>query len=74
MDSLDESLEETASCASTRASGPPLLQSFSLIILLYFLLILAVYSLGGVDIIMSTPLIFSFAPYLPFASLTFLWT
>ena len=24
MDSLDESLGETASCASTRASGPPL--------------------------------------------------
>ena len=24
MDSLDESLEETASCASARASGPPL--------------------------------------------------
>ena len=50
------------------------LQSFFLIVLFYFLLILAVYSLGEVDVILSTPLIFSFAPYLPFLSLTFLWT
>ena len=50
------------------------LQSFSLIVPFYFSLMLTVYLLGEVDIIISIPLIFSFAPYLPFVSLTFLWT
>ena len=51
-----------------------LLQSFSLIVLSYFLLILAVYSLGEVDVTISILLIFSFVPCLPFVSSTFLWT
>ena len=51
-----------------------LLQSFFLITPFYSLLMLAVYLLGEVDVVISIPLIFSFAPYLPFASLTFLWT
>ena len=51
------------------------LQSFFLITLFYSLLILVIYSLGEVDVIpTSIPLIFSFIPWLPFVSLTFLWT
>ena len=51
-----------------------LLQSFFLIIPSYFSLILVVYLLGEVDVITPILLIFSFAPYLPFVSLTFLQT
>ena len=51
-----------------------LLQSFFLIVPFYFSLILVVYLLGEVDVIIPILLFFSFAPYLPFASLTFLWT
>ena len=48
---------------------------FFLIVLFYSSLILVIYSLGEVDIIpTSIPLISSFAPCLPFVSLTFLWT
>ena len=47
---------------------------FSLIVPSYFSLILVVYLLGEVDVITPILLIFSFAPYLPFVSLTFLWT
>ena len=50
------------------------LQSFFLIVLFYFSLILVVYLLGEVDIITPILLIFSFTPYLPFVSLTFHWT
>ena len=50
------------------------LQSFFLIVLFYSLLILTIYLLGEVDVITTIPLIFSFAPYLPFVSSTFLWT
>ena len=45
-----------------------------LIVLFYFSLTLAVYLLGEVDVITTIPLIFSFAHYLLFVSLTFLWT
>ena len=51
-----------------------LLQSFFLIVPFYFSLILIVYLLGEVDVITPILLFFSFTPYLPFASLTFLWT
>ena len=51
-----------------------LLQSFFLIVLFYFSLTLIVYLLGEVDVITPILLIFSFAPYLPLVSLTFLWT
>ena len=54
--------------------GLDLLQSFFHIVPSYSLLMLVVYLLGEVDVIISTPLIFSFALYLPFVSLTFLWT
>ena len=54
--------------------GNKMLQSFFLIVPFYFSLILIVYLLGEVDIITPILLFFSFAPYLPFASLTFLWT
>ena len=50
------------------------LQSFFLIVPFYSSFILAVYLLGEVDVITTIPLIFSFALYLPFVSLTFLWT
>ena len=51
-----------------------LLQSFFLIVLSCFSCILVVYLLGEVDVTTPILLFFSFAPYLPFASLTFLWT
>ena len=50
------------------------LQSFFLIVPSYFSLILIVYLLGEVDTITPILLFFSFTPYPPFASLTFLWT
>ena len=46
----------------------------SLIVLLYFSFILVVYLLGEVDVTTPILLFFSFTPYLPFASLTCLWT
>ena len=51
-----------------------MLQSFFLIVPFCFSLILIVYLLGEVDVITPILLFFSFAPHLPFASLTFLWT
>ena len=59
------------------AMGPAdalLLQSFFLIVPSYFSLILVVYLLGEVDVFTPILLFFSFAPHLPFVSLTFLWT
>ena len=54
--------------------GCRLLQSFFLIVPFYFSLILVVYLLGEVDVATPILLFFSFAPHLPFVSLTFLWT
>ena len=54
--------------------GHTVLQSFFLIVLFYFSLTLVVYLLGEVDVTIPILLIFSFAPYLPLVSLTFLWT
>ena len=58
--------------ALQRGVTSQLLQSFFLIVLFYFSLILVVYLLGEVDVITPILLIFSFTPYLPFVSLTFL--
>ena len=52
----------------------PVLQSFFLIVPLYFSFLLIAYLLGEVDTV--TPILqsFSFAPHLRSVSLTFLWT
>ena len=54
--------------------GSMLLQFFFLIVPSYFSSILVVYLLGEADTFTPILLIFSFALYLPFVSLTFLWT
>ena len=60
--------------AAGKLTDEGVLQSFFLIVPSYFSLILVVYLLGEVDVITPILLFFSFAPYLPFASLTLLWT